>query len=66
MCVLMFGNFVLFLQLTKVGGGAFGNEPQWIVNAINKALHTFASHPLDVYLLHKSEDPFYSQRIAAV
>lgn len=54
---------VVFTQLTKVGGGVFGNSPQWIVNAINKALCKFASHPLDVYLLHRSEDPFYLEHV---
>ena len=38
--------------LTKVGGGAFGNRSQWIVDAIARALDLFKAHPLDVQLLH--------------
>jgi hypothetical protein len=40
------------VYLTKVGGGAFGNDEKWISDAINKAIRQFKSHPLDVYLVH--------------
>jgi hypothetical protein len=40
------------LVLTLVGGGAFGNDPRWIVDAIAQALAQFRQQPLDVFLLH--------------
>jgi hypothetical protein len=40
------------LVLTKVGGGAFGNRTQWIVDSIARAVGIFREHPLDVTLLH--------------
>lgn len=58
--------FLRAVQLTKVGGGVFGNSPEWIANAINKALRKFAAYPLDVYLLHKSEDPFYLEHVESI
>jgi diketogulonate reductase-like aldo/keto reductase len=53
----------VFGQLTKVGGGAFGNDAQLIVHAIRKSLHKFETHPLDVYLLHMTPDEFYAQQL---
>jgi len=38
--------------LTCVGGGAFGNRPAWIVDAIGAALEAFKDAPLDVALVH--------------
>lgn len=38
--------------LTPVGGGAFGNHPLWIVQAIEKALWKHRHAPLDVVLVH--------------
>ena len=38
--------------LTKLGGGAFGNEEEWIWDAINNALITFKTAPIDVILVH--------------
>ncbi|CAE8613444.1 unnamed protein product [Polarella glacialis] len=38
--------------LTAVGGGAFGNRSQWIIDAIQCALRTHQSAPLDVMLVH--------------
>ena len=35
------------IYLTKVGGGVFGNKPQWIVNAIQSALHRVCTTPRD-------------------
>jgi hypothetical protein len=50
--------------LTLVGGGAFGNDPQWIVDAIRRALAQFRHCPLDVYLLHYNKQSLeqYSHR----
>jgi hypothetical protein len=44
------------LVLTLVGGGAFGNEPRWIAEAIRRSLAKFREFPLDVYLLHYNKD----------
>eukprot|EP00747_Dinoflagellata_sp_TGD_P059663 gnl/TRDRNA2_/TRDRNA2_151668_c0_seq1.p1 gnl/TRDRNA2_/TRDRNA2_151668_c0~~gnl/TRDRNA2_/TRDRNA2_151668_c0_seq1.p1 ORF type:complete len:469 (+),score=91.08 gnl/TRDRNA2_/TRDRNA2_151668_c0_seq1:83-1489(+) len=40
------------VYLTAVGGGAFGNRSQWIIDAIERALKTHAAAPLDVMLVH--------------
>lgn len=37
--------------LTLLGGGAFGNAPQWIHSAIKRALQTTQGHGLDVRLV---------------
>ena len=38
--------------LTSLGGGAFGNRHQWIVDAVAHALKAFEHAPLDVVLVH--------------
>jgi hypothetical protein len=38
--------------LTLLGGGEFGNNRQWICDAINLALTKFSKYPLDVRLVH--------------
>lgn len=43
------GNNKVFLTL--VGGGAFGNEREWIFDAIEKAVRVFANSPLNVSLI---------------
>lgn len=37
--------------LTLLGGGAFGNAPQWIHCSIKRALKTAQGHGLDVRLV---------------
>jgi len=37
--------------LTYVGGGAFGNDMDWISNAMTKALSKFKQTPLDVRIV---------------
>lgn len=37
--------------LTSLGGGAFGNAPQWIQDAMAHALHLMSGHDLDVRLV---------------
>jgi len=54
------GNKVLFLTL--VGGGAFGNEIDWILNAIRRALHLYAHSGLDIALVsHGGSKPCVQQ-----
>jgi len=36
------------LYLTLVGGGAFGNDENWILESIQKVVHQFKNVPLDV------------------
>jgi hypothetical protein len=38
--------------LTLLGGGVFGNDYEWIRDAINLALTNFSEYPLDVKLVH--------------
>ncbi len=39
------------LFLTRIGGGAFGNRPGWIDDALNRALALFADCDLDVAMV---------------
>lgn len=39
------------LFLTLVGGGAFGNEVEWIIQAIKHTIHLFRNTPLEVKIV---------------
>lgn len=39
------------VYLTLVGGGAFGNSFNWILDAIEKAIYTFSNTPLNVCIV---------------
>src|SRR5689334_10316713 len=39
------------VYLTRLGGGAFGNDPEWIHDAMRRALRLFARSSLDVRLV---------------
>jgi hypothetical protein len=43
------GNPKVFL--TTVGGGAFGNDREWIIRAVRRALRCVQDHPLDVAMV---------------
>ncbi|WP_250452736.1 hypothetical protein [Caballeronia sp. ATUFL_M2_KS44] len=43
------GNSKVFL--TTVGGGAFGNEREWIIGAVRRALRCVRDNPLDVAMV---------------
>ena len=43
--------------LTLLGGGAFGNQLTWILNAIEASCEAFKGEPLDVILVHYSPYP---------
>ncbi len=43
------GNNKVFITL--VGGGAFGNRIDWIIDAIRKSIYKFANTPLDVKIV---------------
>lgn len=44
-------NGVSTVYLTRLGGGVFGNDPQWIATAIRKALATCEDAALDVRIV---------------
>ena len=39
------------LFLTRLGGGAFGNNPDWITNAISRSLELYSDSGLDVAIV---------------
>lgn len=51
--------------LTRLGGGAFGNAPQWIDDAITRALSVVEHAGLDIRLVDYGRVNPASQRIAA-
>lgn len=50
--------------LTRVGGGAFGNSPEWIDQAIVRALRKVQEKPLDVRMVSFGAVPPGSEAIA--
>lgn len=49
------------VYLTLVGGGAFGNPIQWIIEAIQKALLQFKHTPLKVYMVSYGRSSIFVQ-----
>ena len=50
------GNRSVFL--TMLGGGAFGNDTDWIIDAMSRALDIFAHADLDVQIVsYGSSEP---------
>jgi len=45
------------VYLILVGGGAFGNETNWIISALRRALRLVRHHPLEVALISHSKVP---------
>ena len=39
------------VYLTLLGGGAFGNEMEWITDSMKKAIHKFRNTPLKVFIV---------------
>lgn len=50
--------------LTMLGGGAFGNDPQWILDAMRRALDLTAGHDLDVRVVSFGHTPLALERLA--
>ncbi|MDQ7856497.1 hypothetical protein [Klebsiella michiganensis] len=50
------------VYVTMVGGGAFGNEPGWIITALRRALYLVSHHNLEVMFVSYRHTPaaFYS------
>lgn len=38
--------------LTKVGGGVFGNQDEWIMDAIKRSLQKYSFYRLNIFLVH--------------
>lgn len=59
------GNNRLFLTL--VGGGAFGNESEWIIDSISKVLSKFNDSGLHIsFISYGSKDPIVSEIITRI
>ena len=55
------------VYLTLVGGGAFGNEEYWILEAIQKAIRKFKNIPLDIKIVsYGSSNPNLIQCIEEI
>ena len=39
------------VYLTLIGGGAFGNKTEWIIDALNRSLHLYKTVGLDVAIV---------------
>ena len=53
------------LFLTLLGGGAFGNEPAWIIGAIQRALALYKDVELDVAIVsYGSPSPYIEQLVS--
>ena len=53
------------LFLTRLGGGAFGNEPQWIHDAIRRAFKKVAGVGLDVRIVSHTKPDEALERLVA-
>lgn len=53
------------VYLTRLGGGAFGNEYEWIMDAMQRALDLVRGQALDVYLVSYQQVPKDLQALAA-
>jgi len=55
------------LYLTLLGGGAFGNQPQWILKAIKQACHRYKNAALDVKVVsYGRQNPHVQKLITAL
>ena len=46
------------VYLTLIGGGAFGNDKEWIMSAIGKSIRKFSKTPLDIQIVsYRRPDP---------
>ena len=55
------------VYLTFVGGGVFGNRREWILDAMERAIHAVAEHPLEVFWVsYRSVQADVKTRVAAI
>ena len=53
--------------LTLIGGGVFGNEKEWIFNAIKKTIIKFLKTPLDINIVsYRTPNPDIQQLIDSI
>jgi len=55
------GNNILYLTL--IGGGAFGNERSWIINALQRALNLYKNVGLDVVIVSHGSSNSHVQKL---
>ena len=53
------------MYLTLLGGGAFGNENEWIINAIRRALNRYTNYNLDIAFVSYSQSNFDIQQLVS-
>lgn len=53
------------LFLTLLGGGAFGNETDWIVRGIKRSVELYGDHGLDVAIVSYGSSKRYIQKLTA-
>ena len=53
------------MLLTMLGGGAFGNDPDWICAAMQRAIEQVVGHGLDIVLVSYGEPSTALQQWAA-
>ena len=53
------------LYLTLIGGGAFGNEIEWIINAIQRSLKLYKHYDLDVIIVSHSCSNEHVQKLVS-
>lgn len=49
--------------LTRLGGGAFGNDPDWIVDAMRRAIDIVGDAALDIRIVSYSSVPSELRRL---
>lgn len=53
------------VYLTLLGGGAFGNENEWIINAIRRALKRYTNYNLDIAFVSYSQSNIDIQQLVS-
>lgn len=53
------------LFLTLLGGGAFGNEPEWIRHSMQRALERYRGYGLDVFIVSYNSSHETARKIVA-
>ncbi len=51
------------LYLTLIGGGAFGNKIEWIINALQRSLQTYKHVDLDVAIVSYQYSDYHIQEL---
>jgi hypothetical protein len=51
------------LYLTRVGGGAFDNKTEWIINALQRSLDLYKYVDLDVAIVSYRYSDYHTQQL---